>query len=694
MRILASYNFHYLINFKSPLHLLEEIIMVDDLSDRDYLRSPLDAYIKRFTVPIRIVHLHERSGLIRARLIGSSLAKSKVLLFLDAHVEVSVTEGWLEPLIERVAGDRKRVVAPIIDVISEHQQLLAVFLLLIDSFFMISVHMMKECRCGVVKTWKYLSGYVCFIISELNFSYLFFDSAARNVDPGDVSSRKKLRESLQCKSFKWYLENIYPEAPLPVEFKSLGYISNKKDGNVVSLQACHGAGGNQAWSFTGKGEIRSDDLCLSSGAAFSIDNTLRMERCSVTKANLKHVFFYNVEVKWLLQMKCSRVITTGFKGWCYLPKRTFIHKWSSFKRWQEVENIKIEHSNDKKRLRSFINLPTGMYITPERPEDTLPKKDRADRTRRYTGALPIELLTNHTQMRYIDHSFDNIRRFRRYQHFQHLQYDQRMIPERLLFLGPDLAAAHFLVHRGAAVKFIEDKNWYKRYKNDPYNLPGRKIPGLFLEAIDASGTELMFEGDIFAECTNPINIGKACLLLEDSIPSLTVLGIDYEDQLELLDTETQLLSHPCIIQDARGSALTFTSFILLIFIISIYREIPSMDDMEFNRIDALSGGKLRHLLVGSPSGYEWNEQVETILQFEAEWNKENSIPVDPKMLPKNKRPKVDINYKSTLLESEHDKFMKEMCADTKQLDGKKAMRRMIHKERLQTERKHELIIEK
>ncbi|VDO54727.1 unnamed protein product [Brugia timori] len=31
-----------------------------------------------------------------------------------------------------------------------------------------------------------------------------------------------MRENLQCKSFRWYLETIYPESPIPIDFFSLG----------------------------------------------------------------------------------------------------------------------------------------------------------------------------------------------------------------------------------------------------------------------------------------------------------------------------------------------------------------------------------------------------------------------------------------------------------------------------------------
>ncbi|KAI1309021.1 Polypeptide N-acetylgalactosaminyltransferase 1 [Halotydeus destructor] len=101
----------------SPRELVKEIILVDDASEREHLRTQLENYVASLSVPTKVLRTGVRSGLIRARLLGARDISGQVITFLDAHVEC--TRGWLEPLLARIAEDRTRVVCPIIDVISD-----------------------------------------------------------------------------------------------------------------------------------------------------------------------------------------------------------------------------------------------------------------------------------------------------------------------------------------------------------------------------------------------------------------------------------------------------------------------------------------------------------------------------------------------------------------------------------------------
>lgn len=71
---------------------------------------------------------------------------------------------------------------------------------------------------------------------------------------------------------------------------------------------------------------------------------------------------------------------------------------------------------------------------------------------------------------------------------------QTYLPERSQRLGCELAAAHFIVFRGGAVKFFGENRWIKADDFGNYSLPEFYDGNKFLEAIDCSKMEIYYEG--------------------------------------------------------------------------------------------------------------------------------------------------------------------------------------------------------
>lgn len=96
---------------------------------------------------------------------------------------------------------------------------------------------------------------------------------------GNIESRLDLRKNLQCQSFKWYLENVYPELRVPQDSSiQKGNIRQRqkcleserqKNQEIASLKLrpCVKIKGedtkSQIWAFTYTQQIIQEELCLS-----------------------------------------------------------------------------------------------------------------------------------------------------------------------------------------------------------------------------------------------------------------------------------------------------------------------------------------------------------------------------------------------------------------------------------------------
>ncbi|KAK8404121.1 hypothetical protein O3P69_000290 [Scylla paramamosain] len=125
----------------------------------------------------------------------------------------------------------------------------------------------------------------------------------QQADYGDVSERRELRNRLQCKSFKWYLDNVYPQKfILDEDSVAFGRLRNnatkpdicfdnlqrnEKSPYNMGLYTCHSfTSSSQFMSLSKNGELRREEVCAEVPPTPGMPTQrVRMVRCHGRRGN-------------------------------------------------------------------------------------------------------------------------------------------------------------------------------------------------------------------------------------------------------------------------------------------------------------------------------------------------------------------------------------------------------------------------
>nr|XP_014713757.1 polypeptide N-acetylgalactosaminyltransferase 5 [Equus asinus] len=112
----------------------------------------------------------------------------------------------------------------------------------------------------------------------------------QGLDVGNLTQQRELRKKLKCKSFKWYLDNVFPDLKAPI-VRASGVLINVALGKCISienttiiLEDCDGSSKLQQFNYTWLRLIKHGEWCL---APIPDNRALRLHLCDNRNKGLK-----------------------------------------------------------------------------------------------------------------------------------------------------------------------------------------------------------------------------------------------------------------------------------------------------------------------------------------------------------------------------------------------------------------------
>uniref|UniRef100_A0A8C5UJC0 Polypeptide N-acetylgalactosaminyltransferase n=1 Tax=Microcebus murinus TaxID=30608 RepID=A0A8C5UJC0_MICMU len=323
---------------RTPTQLLHEIILVDDDSDFDDLKGELDEYVhKHLPGKIKIIRNTKREGLIRGRMIGAAHATGLFAMnrqyFHDLGQYDSGMDIWggenLEISFRIWMCGGKLFIIPC-------SRVGHIFRKRRPYGSPEGQDTMTHNSLRLAHVW----------LDEYKEQYFSLRPDLKTKSYGNISERVELRKKLGCKSFKWYLDNIYPEMqisgphakpqqpifinrglkrPKVLQRGRLYHLQTNKclvaqgrpsqKGSLVVLKACDYGDPNQIWIYNEEHELVLNNLlCLDMSETRSSDPP-RLMKCHGSGGSQQWTFGKNNRLYQVSVGQCLRAVDPlGQKG--------------------------------------------------------------------------------------------------------------------------------------------------------------------------------------------------------------------------------------------------------------------------------------------------------------------------------------------------------------------------------------------